>query len=184
MTKNGFVVCSVIVACLITSISGCAVFFLANYPESYDASTFSEFHYRAETPPCVDEPADGYIFPISCEARIVRGNENEFSLEMMVLQDEESPPELEQRALTPSEIEQFIEISSELRINRNPRPYCVIPVAGLDMSGDYFLTWDNLELVLSDCDRSRLDPDQVFEILRFLDGLESQRRSIKNASQP
>ena len=64
--------------------------------------------------------------------------------------------------MTDAEIESMLSIFDELRINRNPRPFCVTRFLG--ELPELTLRWDDLELIRNNCDRARLDFDQSLEI--------------------
>ncbi|MBI4716635.1 MAG: hypothetical protein HY763_02430 [Planctomycetes bacterium] len=150
--------------------------FLATYPETYDASDFQQFVYRVdhprmlcgEMPPMSDSP---WLRPLACEAMITRNPSGEYFLEMVVRRDEQSAlTEVPQREMTEEEIQGFLELSAELRINRHPRPFCTVPLP-YSVDFEYFLQWDDLEVVGFDCDRPRLDIRQVFYIETFVNSL-------------
>lgn len=159
-----------LISCASLSVCGC----FALYPETYDASGFEEFQYQVEfDPPCQEPSATSTVR--TCEAAITRQTSGEYLvLLVFTVHDQSDSPDTVQRTMTESEVQRMLELFGRLRINRNPQPFCkiIVPGTGGDNSDvELLYRWDDLELVLYDCDRPRLDWRLSPSILLFLGGL-------------
>jgi hypothetical protein len=155
-------------------IWGC---FYATYPETYDASSFKEFSYRAEiSPPCLEYPSTSeehpnFSYVAVCEATIKQELSGEYIITLGVRTDYQSDgPFLSSRIMTESETERMLELFSVLHINRQPFPNCTIFQFGFG-GGEIVLKWDDIEFVKYDCGHPRLDWREIIGIERFLDSL-------------
>lgn len=166
-------ICNVfLLSCASLSTAGC---YFSVYPETYDASDFKEYQFHKESdPPCLERPPS--ILSWVCESTITRQANGEYVVMMAIRPGERYPaPETVHRTMTDSEVEYLLAIFAQLRINRNPRPNCNFRLPGFPPSGEIFHRWDDLELLLWDCDRPRLDPEQGGEISTFLRSLATEQ---------
>ena len=146
--------CTALLSCVSLLLNGCFAF----YPEIYDGSGFEEFQYRFETdPPCTEYPFD-FDGTVVCEATITRVGNGEYVAVVSGVHpgSQSDSPFLAQRAMTESEIERMFIIFGGLEINRHPWPFCTL-FSFVPFLGEQIFRWDDLELVILDCDRPRLD---------------------------
>lgn len=152
----------------------CAGCLTATYPETYDASDFEEFEFRVDYPSRVYSSSAselGFEITFVCEAIINHESSGEYLLQLTLCTvDPPTRTELPQRAMTMEEAQRFLELSRELAINRHPWPFCDIPTS-IGLIHEAFFRWDELELVLIDCDRARLEGADVDSVERFLNTL-------------